>query len=131
MEGATDLGDLLGSAPIQTNLPQSTTFAPMVTGGGDPFIAPMNTSQHTSGSSQNNYQMFSSMKYAVKNLMTYFGFFLAAMLISLSTPRSLILQYIPNTYTTSGVPSYMGAAILGGAAVIIAYIVGTLMNVLI
>lgn len=131
MEGATDLSDLLGSAPIQTNLPQSTTFAPMVTGGGDPFIAPMNTSHPTSGSNQNNYQMFSSMKYAVKNLMTYFGFFLAAVIISLSTPRSLILQYIPNTYTTSGVPSYTGAAILGGAAVAIAYIVGTLMNVLI
>jgi hypothetical protein len=62
----------------------------------------------------------------MKNLMTYFGFFLAAMIISLSTPRSLILQYIPNTYTSGGVPSYMGAAILAGVAVAIAYVVGTL-----
>lgn len=126
MEGATDLSDLLGGSPVQTNLPQSTTFAPMVTGGGDPFIAPMNTSSQRPSIVQSNSHMFSTVKYAFKNLMTYFGFFLAAMIISLSTPRSLILQYIPNTYTTSGVPSYMGAAILGGAAVAIAYVVGTL-----
>ncbi len=69
---------------------------------------------------------FSVIRGAAKNLMTYFGFFLAAMIISLSTPRSLILQYIPNTYTASGVPSYMGAAILAGVAVAIAYVAGTL-----
>jgi len=56
----------------------------------------------------------------------YFGFFLAVMIVSLSTPRSLILQYIPNTYTSGGVPSYMGAAILAAVAVAIAYVVGTL-----
>jgi hypothetical protein len=58
--------------------------------------------------------------------MVYFGFFAAAMLISLSTPRSMILQYIPNTYTAGGVPSYMGAAILAGVAVAVAYVLGTL-----
>jgi hypothetical protein len=35
---ATDLSDLLGNAPSQ-----QTAFAPMVTGGGDPFISPINT----------------------------------------------------------------------------------------
>jgi hypothetical protein len=124
MEGATDLSELLGSGPVQNpSLPQSTTFAPMVTGGGDPFIAPMNKPASVVHS---NSHMFNTAKFAVKNLMTYFGFFLAAVLISLSTPRSLILQYIPNTYTSGGVPSYMGAAILGGVAVFVAYIVGTL-----
>lgn len=122
MEGATDLSELLGSSPVQNTLPQSTTFAPMVT-GGDPFIAPMNTKVPVS---QSNSHMFSSAKYAIKNAMVYFGFFFAAVLISLSTPRSLILQYIPNTYTTNGVPSYMGAAILAGVAVLVAYIVGML-----
>jgi len=53
------------------------------------------------------------------------------MIISLSTPRSLILQYIPNTYTAGGVPSYMGAAILAGVAVAIAYVAGTLFSALI
>ena len=132
-DGATDLADLLGSGPVQNpTLPQSTTFSPIVTGGGDPFIAPMNTSPgKTATSSPSMEYKFTTMRYAVKNLMTYFGFFAAAMIISLSTPRSLILQYIPNTYTSGGVPSYMGAGILAGAAVAIGYVLGTLLSSLI
>lgn len=127
--GATDLSALLGSGPVQNpSLPQSTTFAPMVTGGVDPFIAPMNTSnqQKPATTTFNHDATFSSIRYAIKNLMMYFGFFLAAAIISLSTPRSLLLQYIPNTYTAGGTVSYMGAAVLAGAAVAIAYVVGTL-----
>lgn len=130
MEGATDLSDLLGSGPVQNpSLPQSTTFAPIVTGGTDPFVTNgfSDARPHKPAATlHSNSHMFSTVRYAVKNLVTYFGFFLAAMIISLSTPRSLILQYIPNTYTSGGVPSYMGAAILAGVAVAIAYVVGTL-----
>ena len=129
MEGATDLSDLLGSAPVQTPLPQSTTFSPIVTGGTDPFITNgfQDAQPHRPAATlKSSYQMFNTVRYAVKNLMTYFGFFLAVMIVSLSTPRSLILQYIPNTYTSGGVPSYLGAAILAGVAVAIAYVVGTL-----
>ena len=127
-EGATDLSDLLGSGPVQNpQLPQSTTFSPIVTGGVDPFISPMNTSSQKPAMNLTNHnQTFNTVRFAVKNLMVYFGFFAAAMIISLSTPRSLILQYIPNTYTAGGVPSYTGAAILAGVAVAIAYVVGTL-----
>lgn len=130
--GATDLADLLGGGPVQNpSLPQSTTFSPVVT-GGDPFIMPTSTTVgRTATSSPSQEHVFHTMRYAVKNVMIYFGFFLAAMLISLSTPRSLILQYIPNTYTTGGVPSYMGAAILAGVAVAVAYVVGTLTSALI
>jgi hypothetical protein len=127
-DGATDLSDLLGNGPVQNpQLPQSTTFSPIVTGGVDPFISPVNTSsQKPTMNMVNNNQTFNTVRYAVKNLMVYFGFFAAAMIISLSTPRSLILQYIPNTYTSGGVPSYTGAAILASVAVAIAYVVGTL-----
>ena len=127
-DGATDLSDLLGSGPVQNpSLPQSTTFAPIVTGGVDPFISPHNTSPHKPAMNLTNHtQTFQTVRYAVKNLMVYFGFFAAAMIISLSTPRSLILQYIPNTYTSGGVPSYMGAAVLAGVAVAVAYVIGTL-----
>jgi len=127
-DGATDLSDLLGGSPVQNpQLPQSTTFAPIVTGGIDPFISPMNTSsQKPAMNLMNHNQTFNTVRYAIKNLMVYFGFFAAAMIISLSTPRSLILQYIPNTYTVGGVPSYIGAAILAGVAVAIAYVIGTL-----
>jgi hypothetical protein len=129
-EGATDLADLLGGGPVQNpSLPQSTTFAPIVTGGTTPFIDPVSTTVgKTATSSPSMDYQFNRVRYAVKNLMVYFGFFAAAMIISLSTPRSLILQYIPNTYTTGGVPSYMGAAILAGVAVAIAYVVGTLFS---
>jgi hypothetical protein len=132
-DGATDLSELLGSAPVQSpSLPQSTTFSPIVTGGDSPFIMPTNTSPgKTATSSPSNEHMFQSARYAVKNFMTYFGFFLAALLISLSTPRSLILQYIPNTYSTGGVPSYLGAGILAGVAVLVGYIVGTLFSTMI
>ena len=132
-DGATDLADLLGGGPVQNpTFPQSTTFAPIVTGGGDPFIMPTNTTiGKTATSSESNDHMFMRARYMVKGLMTYVGFFAAAMIISLSTPRSLILQYIPNTYTSGGVPSYMGAGILAGVAVAIAYVVGTLMSAVI
>jgi hypothetical protein len=43
--------------------------------------------------------------------------------ISLSTPRNLLLQYIPNAYTGAGVVSWTGAAVLGVAAVVIANVV--------
>ena len=126
-DGATDLNDLLGSGPVQNpSLPQSTTFSPIVTGGVDPFISPQGQQNKPALALTNNTHTFNTVRYAVKNLMVYFGFFAAAMIISLSTPRSLILQYIPNTYTAGGVPSYMGAAILAGVAVAIAYVVGTL-----
>jgi hypothetical protein len=127
--GATDLSALLGSGPVQNpSLPQSTTFAPMVTGGGDPFISPINTTpqQKPATTVYNHDATFNSIRYAIKNLMVYFGFFVAAVIISLSTPRSLLLQYIPHTYTSGGVVSYSGAAVLAGVAVAIAYVIGTL-----
>jgi hypothetical protein len=132
-DGATDLADLLGGGPVQNpSLPQATTFAPVVTGGENPFIMPTNTTVgRTATSSPSQEHMFHTARYALKSVMIYFGFFLAAMIVSLSTPRSLILQYIPNTYTTGGVPSYMGAAILAAVAVAIAYVVGTLTSALI
>lgn len=130
-DGATDLSDLLGGSPVQNpSLPQSTTFAPIVTGGVDPFIAPQVSSNKPAMSLSSQTHTFSTIRYAAKSLATYIGFFVGAAVISLSTPRSLILQYIPNTYTSGGVPSYTGAAILGAVATAIAYLVGTLLGAL-
>ena len=130
-DGATDLSDLLGSGPVQNpQLPQSTTFAPIVTGGVDPFIAPQVSSNKPAMTLTSQSHMFSSIRYAAKSLATYIAFFIGATAISLSTPRALILQYIPNTYTSGGVPSYTGAAILGAVATAIAYVVGTLLGAL-
>jgi hypothetical protein len=128
-DGATDLSDLLGGGPVQNpQLPQSTTFAPIVTGGVDPFIAPQGQSNSPAMKLTSQTHTFNTIRYGVKNLMTYVGVFIGALVISLSTPRTLILQYIPNTYTSGGVPSYTGAAILAGVAVLISYVVGTLFS---
>jgi hypothetical protein len=62
--------------------------------------------------------------------MTYVGFFLAAAVFAMSTPRSLLLQYIPNTYTSGGVVSYTGAAVVGAASVVLAYVISTLLKVI-
>ena len=130
-DGATNLADLLGGGPVQNpSLPQSTTFAPMVTGGVDPFIAPQ-PSHEPAKTLHSNDAMFWSMRRVVKNTMTYVAFFLAAMIISLPVPRGLFLQYIPHTYTSGGVVSYYGAAILGAIAVAISYVLGTLLSALI
>jgi hypothetical protein len=120
---ATDLSDLLGNAPSQ-----QPAFAPMVTGGGDPFISPINT-MSTKPSSDYSGQV-SILRYSIKGLLSYFSYFLAAVTISLSMPRTLILQYIPNSYTSGGVVSYTGAAVLGGSALLITFVLNAVFNAL-
>jgi hypothetical protein len=130
-DGATDLSDLLGGGPVQ-NLPQGTTYSPITTGGVDPFIA---LSPGSSGNSNvktvQQHQTFSTVKNIIRGTLTYVAFFLAAMIISLPVPRNLFLQYIPNTYTSGGVVSYMGAAVLGGIAISLTYVLSTLFGILI
>jgi hypothetical protein len=111
---STDLSDLLGNNPLQ-----QPAYAPMVTGGGDPFISPIST---TATKPQDYSQQVSILRYSVRGLLSYMSYFLAAVVISLSTPRTLILQHIPNTYTSGGVVSYTGAAVLGLVAVILSYV---------
>lgn len=61
-----------------------------------------------------------AMRWMASSASLYISFFLAAVIISLSTPRQLLLQYVPNAYTGSGVVSWTGAGVLGIAAVVIA-----------
>lgn len=72
----------------------------------------------------------SILRYSIKGLLSYFSYFLAAVTISLSMPRTLILQYIPNSYTSGGVVSYTGAAVLGGAALLITFVLNAVFNAL-
>jgi hypothetical protein len=118
---ATDLSELLGSAPVQ-----QPAFAPMVTGGGDPFISPINTTP-TKPAPDYSGQV-NILRYSIKGLLSYFAYFMAAVIISLSVPRTMILQYIPNTYTSGGVVSYTGAAVLGASALIITFVLNAVFN---
>lgn len=61
-----------------------------------------------------------AMRWMASSASLYISFFLAAVIISMSTPRQLLLQYVPNAYTGSGVVSWTGAGVLGVAAVVIA-----------
>jgi len=63
-----------------------------------------------------------AMRWMASSASLYLSFFLAAILISLSTPRNLLLQYVPNAYTGAGVVSWTGAAVLGVAAVVLSNI---------
>ena len=63
------------------------------------------------------------MRWMASSASLYISFFLAAVLISLSTPRSLLLQYVPNAYTGAGVVSWTGAGVLGVAAVVLSNII--------
>ena len=63
-----------------------------------------------------------AMRFMVSSTTLYIAFFIAAVVISLSAPRNIMLQYVPNAYTSGGVISWTGAAVLGAAAVVIAHV---------
>lgn len=69
-----------------------------------------------------------AMRWMASSASLYISFFLAAVIISMSTPRNLLLQYVPNAYTGAGVVSWTGAGILGVAAVVIAHIVNNFLG---
>lgn len=69
-----------------------------------------------------------AMRFMFSNTTLYLAFFLAAAIISLSMPRNMILQYVPNAYTSGGVVSWTGAAVLGVAAVILSQFLNTFLS---
>jgi hypothetical protein len=125
MEGATDLSELLGGAPVQ-----SPAFSPMVT-AGDPFISPLPPATATKVPDYS--QQFSILRGSFRNVLTYFSFFLAAMVFSLSKPREMILPYIPiqSIYGEGGILTWTGSAVIGGLSTILAYIINTVLSTLI
>jgi hypothetical protein len=125
MEGATDLSELLGGQPVQ-----SPAFQPMVTGGGDPFSTPLNTSPQKQSPPDYSRQ-FSILRGSVRGFLGYLSFFLAAAIMSLSTPSSLLLRYVPNARGESGPLTYTGAAAIGAASTVLAYIINTLFHTLV
>ena len=125
MEGATDLSELLGGQPVQ-----SPAFQPMVTGGGDPFSTPLNTTPQKPPVPDYS-QQFSILRGSVRGFLWYVAFFLASGIMSLAFSRELALRYVPHAYNDGGVVSYTGAAVLGGASVVLAYVIKTLFNTLV
>ena len=77
-------------------------------------------------------QQFSILRGSVRNLLTYVGFFLAALTFSLSKPRELLLPYIPipSIYGEGGILTWTGAAVIGGLTTVLAYILNTVLYTL-
>lgn len=72
-----------------------------------------------------------AVRYMLGNASLYVSFFLAAAIVSLSLPRNLLLQYVPNAFTSGGVVSFIGAGVLGLAAVVLANLInGFLVSIL-
>ncbi len=69
-----------------------------------------------------------AMRWMASSASLYIAFFLAAVIISMSTPRNMLLQYVPNAYTGSGVVSWTGAGVLGVAAVVIAHVINNFLG---
>jgi hypothetical protein len=125
MEGATDLSELLGGQPVQ-----SPAFQPMVTGGGDPFSTPLNTTPQKPSAPDYSRQ-FSILRGSVRGFLGYLAFFLAASVMSLAFSRELALRYVPHAYKDGGIVSYTGAAVLGAASVVLAYVINTVFHTLV
>ncbi len=68
------------------------------------------------------------IRYMFSQTTLYISFFLAAAILSLSAPRNLLLQYVPNAYTSGGVVSWTGAAVVGAASVVLANILNTFLS---
>lgn len=89
---------------------------------------PSNGMASTSGMAPSFKPTLPGMRFMASSASLYIAFFLAAAIISLSAPRHLLLQYVPNAYTGAGVVSYTGAAILGVAAVVISNVINSFLS---
>jgi hypothetical protein len=69
-----------------------------------------------------------ALRFIASNTTMYIAIFLAGAIVSLSTPRNLLLQYVPNAYTSGGVVSWTGAAVLGVATVVLTNFLTTFLS---
>jgi hypothetical protein len=69
-----------------------------------------------------------ALRFIASNTVMYIAIFLAGAIVSLSTPRNLLLQYVPNAYTSGGVVSWTGAAVLGVATVVLTNFLTTFLS---
>jgi len=115
MEGATSLDALLPS-------PQGPQSAPPV------YPEASGPGPSTTAMAPTFKPSLPQMGFMFRNLQLYIAFFVSAFVLSLSTPRNLLLQYIPSAYTGNGVVSYQGAAVVGAASVVLAHFVNVVFS---
>lgn len=69
-----------------------------------------------------------ALRFIASNTTMYLAIFLAGAILAMSTPRNLLLQYVPNAYTSGGVVSWTGAAVVGVATVILTNILNNFLS---
>jgi hypothetical protein len=69
-----------------------------------------------------------AVRFMLGNTTMYLAIFLAGAIVSLSFSRNLLLQYVPSAYTSGGVVSWTGAAILGAATVVLTNLLNTFLH---
>lgn len=111
-----------GSSQSAPPLPSATTYTPVMTPG---------TGTYTPPPPAGNVLPAPAVKSVLRSIMTYVSIFLGVALISLTAVQSLVLRYIPNAYSGSGVVSLYGAAFLGALGVVTVYILQALLQPLI
>ncbi len=111
-----------GSSQSAPPLPSATTYTPVMTPGTQTYSPPP---------PMGGVLPAPAVKSILKNIMTYVAIFLGVALISLTQVQSLILRYIPNAYSGSGIVSVYGAAFLGALGVVVIYILQSLLQPLI
>lgn len=110
------------ATPLDNLLPQGPQSAPPMVPMPSMGMAP------SSGIPPSFKPSLPGMRWMASSASLYIAFFLAAALISMSAPRHLLLQYVPNAYTGAGVVSYTGAAVLGIASVVIANVINSFLS---
>lgn len=115
MDDATSLDALLPSPQGPQSMPP-TMAMPSVLSGGHSAMAP------------SFKPSLPAVRFMFANTTLYLAIFIAGAIVSLSTPRNLLLQYVPNAYTSGGVVSWTGAAILGAATVVLTNLLNTFLS---
>lgn len=119
---ATPLDQLVpptgGASQPAMSLPAATTYPQMITPGTasaiytpPPPVQPSNPVV---------------VKSVLKSILTYVCIFLATVVISMTNVQSMVLRYVPGSYSGSGVVSLTGAGVLGALAVFLVYVLQVL-----
>lgn len=111
-----------GSSQSAPPLPGTTTYTPVITPGTQTYTPPPPVPGQLPAP---------AVKSVLRSIMTYVAVFLGVALISLTPVQSLVLRYIPNAYSGSGVVSFYGAAFLGALGIVVVYVLQSLLQPLI
>ena len=118
----TPLDQLLPTGGAQQpamSLPASTTYPQMVTPGTSSAIYTPPPPVVVS-----NPHMVKSV---LKNILMYVAIFIAVVVISMTNVQSMVLRYVPGSYSGSGVVSLTGAGVLGALGVFLVYVIQVLL----